>query len=97
MNPTQIQTTLAPIVAAIAGFLAGKGYFGLSAETWISVIGGVLALGATIWGAVAASKKGVAASAASYTDTKVVTDAATAKAIPNSDVLSNTEVKVVDK
>lgn len=97
MNTTQIQTTLAPLVAAIAGFLAGKGYFGLDAQTWIAVLGAIGTIGATIWGAIAASKKGVVAASASYQDTKVVTDAATANAIPNSDVVSNTEAKVVPK
>lgn len=97
MNSTQIQTTAAPLVAFLAGLLAGKGVFGLDAATWATIIGSVAALGATIWGAIAATKKGVAASAASYADTKVITDGATAAAITNNDVMSNSEVKVVPR
>lgn len=56
MNSTQIQTTAAPIVAFLAGLLAGKGVFGLDAATWATVIGAIFAFGATIWGAVKGSK-----------------------------------------
>ena len=56
MNWTQLQTTLAPIVAAIAGFLAGKGYFGWDAQTWVAILGGLGTLGATSWGALASRK-----------------------------------------
>jgi uncharacterized membrane protein len=52
MNPTQIQTTLAPLVAFFAGLLAGKGVFGLDATTWTTVIGAIVAGGAAIWGAI---------------------------------------------
>lgn len=53
MNPTQIQTTVAPLVAFFAGLLAGKGVFGLDATTWTTVIGAIVASGAAIWGAIA--------------------------------------------
>lgn len=57
MNPTQITTTLAPIITFAAGLLAGKGVFGLSAETWATIIGGIMGLGATIWAAIATRNK----------------------------------------
>lgn len=96
MNATQIQTTLAPLISFLAGLAAGKGLFGLDAGTWTTIIGSVAAFGATIWGALAATKSGVAASAASYADTKVITDQKTAASL-GPDVLSNTDVKVVAK
>ena len=57
MNPTQISTTLAPIITFVAGLLAGKGVFGLNAEAWVTIIGGVLGAGATIWAAIATRNK----------------------------------------
>ena len=57
MNPTQITTTLAPIITFAAGLLAGKGVFGLSAETWATIIGGIMGVGATIWAAIATRNK----------------------------------------
>ena len=53
MNTTQIQTTIAPLVAFFAGLLAGKGVFGLDAMTWTTVIGAIVAAGAAVWGAIA--------------------------------------------
>lgn len=56
MNSTQIQTTAAPIIAFLAGLLAGRGVFGLDAATWATMIGAVIAFGATIWGAITTRK-----------------------------------------
>ena len=84
MNKTQIQTTLAPLIAAIAGFLAGKGYFGWDAQTWISIIGGILALAATIWGAVATRPIALKDTTATLPNTTVVTDKVSANALPNN-------------
>jgi hypothetical protein len=53
MNPTQIQTTVAPLIAFFAGLLAGKGVFGLDATTWTTIIGAIVAAGAAVWGAIA--------------------------------------------
>lgn len=56
MNSTSATGTFAPIVAFLAGLLAGKGVFGLDAATWTTIIGAVIAFGATIWGVVATRK-----------------------------------------
>ena len=56
MNNTQIQTTLAPLITFLAGLAAGKGLFGLDAATWTTIIGSIVALGATIWAAVVTRK-----------------------------------------
>ena len=91
MNKTQVQTTFAPLVAAIAGFLAGKGYFGFDAQTWIAIIGGIGALGATIWGAMASRPQSLKDTTASLPNTTVVTDQASADALPNNkDVVATT-------
>lgn len=94
MNPTQIQTTLAPLAAAIAGFLAGKGYFGWDAQTWIAILGGVGTFAATIWGAIAARKSAMVTTVANLPEVKkdggvildktVPTTAALAAATPDN-------------
>lgn len=91
MNKTQLQTTIAPLIAAIAGFLAGKGIFGFDAQTWISILGGVGALAATIWGGVAARSQALKDTTGGLANTTVVTDAASAAALPNNpDVVAAT-------
>ena len=73
MNGTQVQTTLAPLVAFLAGLLAGKGVFGLDAATWATVIGAVFAGGATIWGAIAAKKSSLVTTVAAMPEVSEVT------------------------
>lgn len=84
MNKTQLQSTFAPLIAAVAGFLAGKGYFGFDAQTWISIIGGIAALGATVWGAVATRPQALKDTTGGLPNTTVVTDKASAEALPNN-------------
>lgn len=91
MNKTQLQTTLAPIVAAIAGFLAGKGIFGFDVQTWISILGGVGALVATVWAAIATRPQALKDTTGGLANTTVVTDKASADALPdNPDVVAAT-------
>lgn len=91
MNKTQLQTTLAPIVAAIAGFLAGKGVFGLDAATWTTIIGSLGGLAAVIWGAVATRSQALKDTTGTLPNTTVVTDSASAAALPNNpDVVAAT-------
>ena len=68
MNPTQIQTTVAPIVAFFAGLLAAKGAFGLDATAWTTIIGAVIACGATVAGAIATRGTNLITAAAKQTD-----------------------------
>lgn len=91
MNKTQLQTTLAPLIAAFAGFLAGKGYFGFDAQTWISIIGAIAAVVATVWGAVATRPQALKDTTGALPNTTVVTDKASAEALPNNpDVIAAT-------
>src|SRR5258708_31536424 len=72
VNPTQVQTTLAPLVAFLAGLLAGKGVFGLDATTWATIIGSVAAFGATIWGAIAARKTAIVSQVAAMPEVQSI-------------------------
>lgn len=56
MNGQAATSTFGPLVAFFAGLLAGKGVFGLDAQTWTTVIGAVIAAGASVWGAIASRK-----------------------------------------
>jgi hypothetical protein len=97
MNSTQVQAgTFAPLIAFVAGLLAGKGVFGLDAATWATVIGAAVAFGATIWGVVATRKTALAQTLGAG-GAIVVTDAATAAATTSSNVVSASDVKVVNK
>lgn len=93
MNPTQTQTTLAPIIAFIAGLLAGKGVFGLDAATWATVIGGGIAFVATIWAAIATRKTSMVASVNSMPEvagvvtTNTTAGKAMAESVPSATVV----------
>lgn len=88
MNGTQIQNTLTPIVSFIAGILAVK-FSMFDAVTWSSILMGVVGLAATIWGAVSTRNKAVITQAAALPEVnKVLTDPATAAAIPANNVVA---------
>jgi hypothetical protein len=72
VNSTQIQTTLAPLTAVIAGIIAGTHLFGWDASAWSAVIGGLLGLGAVIWGNIAASKANIISSTANLAEVQSV-------------------------
>lgn len=89
MNSTQIQTTAAPLVAFLAGLLAGKGVFGLDAATWATAIGAVLAFGATIWGIFTGKNNNIIAQAAALPEVQSIklepsAPAATVAATPSN-------------
>lgn len=72
MNSTQIQTMLAPLVSFLAGLAAGKGLFGLDATSWTTIIGAVVAFGATVWGAVATRNTAVISQAAALPEVQSI-------------------------
>lgn len=97
MNPTQIQNAAAPIIAAIAAYLASN-HILFDSATWNVLIGGGITFGATIWLAIANRKKALVNTVGNMPDTTVVTDKKTADSLPaNSSVVSNTVATVVPK
>jgi len=54
MNPTQLQTTLAPLVALGAGWLAGR--FGISVSFWTEILTWLVGGGSILWAAFATTK-----------------------------------------
>lgn len=71
MNATQLQTTLAPIVSFLAGLLAAKVPF-LDVGTWTTLIGAVLGIVATVWGAFAAKKTSLISTVAADPDVQSI-------------------------
>ena len=91
MNNTQAQTTGATIVALIAGFAAGHGWLGLGLGDWTTIIGSIAAVGAILWPIVQTRAKNLKDTVGKMPNTTVVTDKATADALPNNpDVIAAT-------
>lgn len=73
MNATQLQATLAPIAAGVAGFLAGRGAFGFDQATWLTILTALGTAAATVWGAIATRKNAMVSTVAAMPEVKEVT------------------------
>lgn len=71
MNPTQLQTTLAPLVSLLGGLLALKVPF-FDAGTWGQILGGILTLGGIIWAGVASRQSALITTVANDPQVKAV-------------------------
>lgn len=91
MNKTQLQTALAPLVGVAAGYLAGAHVLGLDSGSWTIVITSLLAAGAVLWPAIVTRAQSLKDTVGKLPATTVVTDAASAEALPNNkDVVAAT-------
>jgi len=91
MNKTQLQTTLAPIVAAIAGAFAAKGFLGIGAADWSTILYSLISAGAIVVPVIVTRAKALKDTVGKMPATTVITDKATADALPNNpDVISAT-------
>lgn len=84
MNKTQLQTTVAPLVGVIAGYLAGAHVFNLSAGDWTIVISSVLGASAVLWPALVTRAQSLKDTVGKLPATTVITDKASAEALPNN-------------
>jgi hypothetical protein len=90
-NKTQLQTTAATIIGVGAGYLAGKGYLGLSLTDWTTVLTAAVTVGSIIWPLLVTRAQSLKDTVGHMDKTTVVTDAASAKALPNNpDVVATT-------
>lgn len=97
MNRTQVQTMLAPLVAAAAAWLAAK-FPLIDPATWTALVSGVAMAMAMGFIAFITKKANLANTLGNMPGTTVVTDKKTAESLPaNSSVVSNTTVSVVPK
>lgn len=83
MNGAQVQTTGATIVAAAAGFAAGRGWLGLDATSWTTIFGALASIAVLIWPAFATRVQALRNTVAKSGDV-VVTSTANANALPNN-------------
>lgn len=91
MNKTQFQTTAASLVGVAAGYAAGHGWLGLNVTDWTTIMGGVVAIGAVLWPALVTRAESLKDTVGKMPATTVVTDKATADALPNNpDVIAAT-------
>lgn len=91
MNKTQLQTTAASLVGVAAGYAAGHGWLGLNVTDWTTIMGGAVAIGAVLWPALVTRAQSLKDTVGKMPATTVVTDKATADALPNNpDVIAAT-------
>lgn len=93
MNPNkiQLQSTTAALVGIAAGYLAGTGKLGLSASDWTTILTAIASIGAVVWPIVAARAQALKDTTGKLPLTTVVTDKASADALPNNkDVVAAT-------
>ena len=91
MNKTQLQTTVAPLIGVVAGYLAGAHVLNLSSGDWTIVISSLVGAAAILWPAVVTRAQSLKDTVGKLPQTTVVTDAASADALPdNKDVVAAT-------
>lgn len=91
MNKTQLQTSAASLIGVLAGYAAGHGWLGLSASDWTTILGALVSIGAVVWPLVAARGQSLKDTVGHMEKTTVITDAASAAALPNNpDVIAAT-------
>lgn len=93
MNPNkiQLQTTASTLVGIVAGYLAGTGKLGLSVADWTTILTAVVTVGSVVWPIIAARAQALKDTTGHLPSTTVVTDKASADALPNNkDVVAAT-------
>lgn len=91
MNKTQLQTTAAPLIAVAAGYAASRGWLGLDNGAWSAVITALGAAAVILWPAIVTRAQSLKDTVGKLKDTTVVTDQASAAALPNNpDVVAAT-------
>lgn len=96
-NSTQVQTMLAPLIAAAAAWLASN-FPLVDQATWNALVSGIAMAAAMAFIGFITKKASLANTLGKMPDTVVVTDPKTADSLPaNDSVVSNTKVVVVPK
>lgn len=94
MNNTQTQTTLATVVAFVAGILAGKFQF-FDAATWTAILTGLAGVVIAVYNGYLTRKTALVDQTGKFTGTTVVTTPDVAAALSKNDsVVSNKDVVI---
>lgn len=83
-NSTQVQVGAGAIIALIAGFAAGHNWLNLSVSDWTTIITAAAGVGAILWPVLVTRAKSLKNTVGNLPATTVVTDEASAKALPNN-------------
>lgn len=90
-NKTQLQATAAAAIGVAAGYAAGHGWLGLDTGAWTTVLSGVVMVAPVLWPAIVTRAKSLKDTVGGLKGTTVITDAASAAALPNNpDVVAAT-------
>lgn len=89
-NSVQLQTTTATLIGVVAGYAAGQHWLGLDAGAWSTVITAVVIGGPAAFNAFITRARKLKDTVGNMPKTTVVTDAETAKSLPNPDVVAVT-------
>lgn len=84
MNSTQAQTSGAALIALVAGYAAGHGWLGLSLSDWTTLVTALVGIGAILWPVIQTTAQKLKDSTGKLPHTTVVTDRASADALPNN-------------
>lgn len=91
MNNTQAQTGGAALIALGAGFAAGHGWLSLSVTDWTTILTALASAGVVLWPVIQTRAQKLKDSVGKMPATTVVTDKASADALPNNkDVVAAT-------
>jgi len=91
MNKTQLQTSAASLIGVLAGYAAGHNWLGLGVSEWTTILGAAVSIGAVVWPLLAARAQSLKDTVGKMDKTTVVTDKASADALPNNpDVVAAT-------
>lgn len=86
MNQEQITSLIRQALLFAGGVLVSRGY--VDSETMLAIVGAVLTIGASAWAIYSRRTAGLVASAAALPNTRqIVTDQATADAVPSLKVV----------
>lgn len=91
MNKTQLQTTAASLVGVAAGYAAGHDWLGLGVSDWTTILGCLIGAGTILVPAIVTRAKALKDTVGNMRNTTVITDKASADALPNNpDVIAAT-------
>lgn len=91
MNKTQLQTTATALVGVAAGYAAGHGWLGLSVTDWTTILTALFTASALLGPSLFTRAQALKDTVGGLPSTTVITDKASAAALPNNpDVVATT-------
>lgn len=90
-NSTQVQVGASSMVALVAGYAYGHGWLSLSLTDWTTIVTALVTIGPILWPIIKTRAQALKDQTGKLKNTTVVTDKASAEALPNNkDVVAST-------